>query len=376
MKKILIYSIPYGYGPTGKAIAIANELSPMHMVTLTSFHHSLQIMEGCNNVKIIDCKSRNFSEWDRAIFTDIDILISVMDLRLIKFVAVHFPHIRTVFVDSLFWWRKTFDEIPFDTCDLFLIQTFPGVAERIEQIPLAYRDKFYEVSPITTMYNTPAITHAPNHIVLHFGGVNSLIAHWTMYTEYFEYITETVFQRIRDSDITLTVAGNQDLMNYLTAKYSDLPASTFQCLSNRSFHETLNTASLLITTCGIEATHEAFQYEVPTIFLPPVNGTQLYQSKVLIQQKLPVIHLSTLAYHFDTVIQGNLDYKRETAEISRIINTVFTGSEKIELEGQLARYICNILHDSQYRNDLIKKQNEFSNNAPYNWQEILSEMVS
>ena len=344
MKNILIYSIPFGFGPTGKAIAIANELSAFHNVTLTSFKHSLQIIGENDRIKIVDCKTRNFSEWNLEIFQNTDLLISIMDLRLINYVSENFPHIKTVFVDSLFWWRKSLSDIPFQNCNLFLLQTFPGVREKIEEVPKDYLSKFFEVSPILSVNKVVADdSKEADGILLHFGGVNSLIAQWEMYKQYFEFITSIVINYAKVHKSILTITGNSDLMKHLKNHFELEENILFQCLDNDEFHKKLSETKLFISTCGIEATYEAFAYQIPTIFLPPVNSTQLYQLMSLISLQFPVVISDNLIDNFKKVILAKFDYHTETTEIANALeHTINKNSEKILLQTCLRSFIDNI----------------------------------
>ena len=375
MKNILIYSIPFGFGPTGKAIAIANELSVSHNVTLTSFKHSLQIIGKNDRIKIIDCKTRNFSEWNSKIFQKTDLIISIMDLRLINFISENFPHIKTVFVDSLFWWRKSLSDIPFQNCNLFLLQTFPGVGEKIEEVPKEYRNKFFEVSPILSENKVVMDeSEETDSILLHFGGVNSLIAQWEMYKQYFEFITSIVINYAKVYKSILTVTGNSDLMKHLKKYFRSEENILFQCLDNSVFHQKLSKTKLFISTCGIEATYEAFAYQIPTIFLPPVNSTQLYQLMSLISLQLPVVISENLIDNFQNVILAKFDYHTETTEIANALEyTINTKSERVELETCLISFIEYIKLSNENKMELIYKQNIFSNKTSNKWTDILAQ---
>ncbi len=375
MKNILIYSIPFGFGPTGKAIAIANQLSAFNNVTLTSFKHSLQIIGENDRINVIDCKTRNFSEWDTEIFQTTDLLISIMDLRLINYVSENFPQIKTVFIDSLFWWRKSLLDIPFQNCDLFLLQTFPGVKERIEDVPKIYRNKFIEVSPILSENKIPERNiNKIDNFLLHFGGVNSLIAQWEMYKQYFEFISSIVINYTKAHNSILTVTGNIDLMKHLENYFPLEENIVFQCLDNAEFHRKLSNAKLFVSTCGIEATYEAFNYLIPTIFLPPVNSTQLYQLMSFISLEFPVVISETLVDNFKKVIHEKFDYHTETTEIAKALKcTIDNNSERIILQTCLYSFFDYIETSSENRQKLLMKQSDFLTRSPNKWKDVLDE---
>lgn len=371
-KNVIVYSIPFGFGPTGKAIVIANELARNHSVTLITYQHSLQITTQIEYVEILDCQTRNFFFWDTKIFEKTDVLISIMDLRLLDFVAKKFPNIKTVFVDSLFWWRKSLSDLPFDSCSLFILQSYPGVTEKLKEVPAKFISKFYEVGPILSANKAVENeSQETDSILLHFGGVNSLIAQWEMYKQYFEFITSIVIKYAKTHKCILIVTGNIDLMTELKHCFQFEENTLFQCLDNGEFHKTLSKTKLFISTCGIEATYEAFAYQIPTIFLPPVNSTQLYQLMCLISLQFPVVITESLVNNFKKVILANHDYRSETIEIARVLEClVGNPSERVVMQTGLYSFIDNA-ESKENREKMLLRQNDFLNKGSNKWTDVL-----
>lgn len=238
--KIVIYSIPFGFGPTGKAITISEHLKGTHKIKLATFGHSLQLAEKLSDIDIIDVKSRCFSEWDKQIFEEADLIISIMDLRFVKFVSENYPNLIIVFFDSLFWWRKNFHEFPLESNAYYILQIFPGVLKKVELIPFKYRNKFEISTPLIFQYNIAPKINENSKVVIHLGGVSSLIVDWNRYEAYFITIINCIVNSIQKKEIK--VVGNSQLMealkNYVFDKKIEflcLPHSEFQILINDSF---------------------------------------------------------------------------------------------------------------------------------------------
>lgn len=370
-KNVLVYSIPFGFGPTGKAIVIAKELAKAYSVTLITYQHSLQITEQIEDVEIVDCGTRDFSCWDKGIFEKVDILISIMDLKLLDFVSKNFPDIKTVFVDSLFWWRKSLSDLPFDSCSLFILQSYPGVAEKLKEVPDELRCKFYEVGPILSVDEFDSDKNG--HLLLHFGGVSSLIAKWEWYLLYFEVITSVVIDYAVRYGLELEIAGNSDLMTHLKNRFGAKWGISFSCLNHHDFIKRLVNAGLFITTCGIEATYEAFEHHIPTIFLPPINSTQLYQLASLTNLRFPAITTTGLSDAFNNVIDAGLEYHLETLEIAKALEKVMQqDSERNEIAMRLENFAWEIINNLEYRTSLIEQQKLFCRRNPYSWIEVLT----
>ncbi len=142
-RRILIYSIPFGFGPTGKSIVLANNLSKTHDVQILTFSHSLHLLKKSTyGMNIFDCHSRDIEQWNPSLFEGIDTFISIMDLQVIRSVKTKYRHIKTIFIDSLLSWRinesltNFYEGIEF--IDFYIAQYFPGIESHI--LPEKYRN--------------------------------------------------------------------------------------------------------------------------------------------------------------------------------------------------------------------------------------------
>lgn len=372
-KKIGIYAIPFGFGPIGKAMSLAAELNKLHDVTIITFDHALQIAERNRNLyKIVDCECRDFEKWGSNIFDRIELFISIMDLRFIAYLIKNHPIKRTIFVDSLFWWRKNLNDFDIENTEGFIIQSFPGVAETLKQVSEKYLYKFNIVSPIVYDYQIKPNTTKSNYYLLHFGGVSSLIINWNEYKPYFRMIFDIVYKYIEKSDLNLIVAGNQDVLNYLNTDHNS-DVVRFICGSHYEFQGLLINSTVFISTCGIEATYEAFYHDIPTVFLPPLNSTQLQQTIKLKNHDLPIILSNDLIDEYNCILHISSTYQDQTERLA-----TFIGTMNKKYGQKLKEKIHTALDDfknNYKKTEILKAQNNFYHICKNDGYIVLKNMV-
>lgn len=343
-RKILIYSIPFGFGPTGKAIILANYLRKIHDVKISTFSHSLHLLKKSTyGVDVFDCHSRNVEEWDNSLFENVDTFISVMDLQAIRLVKTKYPHIKTIFIDSLLSWRldESLNQLLEDTkfVDCYIAQYFPGIEDQILQTK--YHENIHVVAPLldknfTLEYkvrnnnsNCPT-EQVSDSLLIHYGGLSSPVIDFDRCLPFLEKTTEIIIKEFHKS-MRLIFAGNIKLMKYLRVVFNQFPDVEFDCFSHSDFQEVLSQAKAYITTPGVESSYESFFWKKPTVFLPPTNSTQLHQ----INKFLEVGCLSTAALFSMEALQEinekDVEYRQKTLELCDFCNKISAGNTYQEM---------------------------------------------
>lgn len=324
-RKILLYSIPFGFGPTGKAIVIASHLSKTHNVQIATFANSLHLFKkSISGMNIFDCHSRNTDDWKACLFQEIDTLISIMDLQVIRSVKSKYPHIKTVFIDSLLSWRideswsNFLEDIKF--IDFYIAQYFPGTETLQEKYP-----NIHIVSPILSkevIFKNKSKLNS-DHLLIHYGGLSSPSVTFQQCLPFLERTTEIIINEFY-AKTRLVFAGNIELMEYLRTFFKDFSNVIFDCFSHTSFQEFLSQSMAYITTPGIESSYESFFLGKPTLFLPPTNSTQLHQIKKFLDMgclsTITTLNMDIL----EDIDSREIEYSQKTLELCNFCNKVST----------------------------------------------------
>ncbi len=350
-RKILIYSIPFGFGPTGKAIIIANHLTNLHSVQIATFAHSLHLLKKSTyGMNIFDCHSRNIEEWDVSMFESIDTFISVMDLQVIRSVKTKYPHIKTIFIDSLLSWRieesltNFLEDIKF--IDFYIAQYFPGIENHISQ------KKYQNIHIVAPLLEKDLILESKNniysdHLLIHYGGVSSPVAHFEKCLSFLEKTTEIIIKEFH-SKMRLFFAGNIELMKHLQIIFNDFPDTVFDCFSHSDFQEILSQSVAYITTPGVESSYESFFHKKPTLFLPPTNSTQLHQIKKFLDMGCLSTVTSSSMNSIQNINAKDTEYRQKTEELCNFCN-------RLSLEPSYKEMIISDIYALTRSENLIEK---------------------
>ncbi len=321
MAHIVLYSIPFGLGPTGKAIVLAQRLSHHHKVVLMTFGDAVHLARASLPYdSVVDCKSRSILAFADQL-QGAHMFISVMDLAAAAEVKRHYPRMHVVMVDSLLFWR--IQEYPADSFDLlrlvdtYVAQYFLGTDEaRVRMFFGDYVSKLHVAKPIVTHQRGCAVRR--RSAVLHFGGVSSPVLPSHSYTCFIRKVTVAA-QDALDGEQML-VAGSNSAVCEIGGRRDEAHQLRVQSLPYDDFQKELAQATLLITTPGIETVYESMASETPIVLLPPVNSTQLTQSELLrvvgYRSAVPDVQRAELA----SLEQASIPYQSKTRRLCTIVN--------------------------------------------------------
>lgn len=295
MSKILLTAENFAFGPIGKLLTIADLLKKAgHKLVFAGYGTSLQLAQSYpfDEVHEIDTDDPNSKSSLLEITSKTDLLVSAMDLQSVL-VAKSLGK-PVVYVDCLFWFWEEIPEALFD------IELYVGERSIIDNKNNENEEKYklriknlYTVSPII-----PEIKKLPRkkQVLISYGGGEA--THWyqvgkdtnypsTMTNILQKYVDWTGFDRV-------IIATGEKILKDLAKKFEGSIFEFTNCGSHAGFLEEMSQSEIILTTCGLVTTQEAFQSETPLIYLPASNNSHYILLDELREQitNLPSVHLA------------------------------------------------------------------------------------
>ncbi|PIZ59465.1 hypothetical protein COY20_01920 [Candidatus Shapirobacteria bacterium CG_4_10_14_0_2_um_filter_40_12] len=272
-KVVIFISNPFGFGPTGKTVALIEELhkswpgkivyaaSPMCQETLPGHIKEKVLIENIDE--------RNEASL-RRVFNKYKNPLIVCTLNRLAIKTAKLMGLRAFFIDSLAWMWK---EIPEEylMADTYYCFNLFDIKERLPK-----RNNIKVIAPIFGIL--PEYKTVKEAFVLfHVGGFinpfqdKMLFAYLNLLTDSFKNFEPTK---------EVVVTGGNDAVSYMESKVKN-SNFRFYTLERDEFLKQLNNTSHFITTSGLTATLEAFALRTPTSFIPPTNLSQWNILKLL-----------------------------------------------------------------------------------------------
>ncbi len=279
MKKVILTSAPYSYGPTSKIISIATELKDKLSFFYVGMEPGLSLVQKCDFIQTIEITHRN--EWNIKAVEQLkksELLITGLDYRCLKISNEY--KVKSVFVDTLFWLR---DEMPpySNLASVYLIQKF-FKADFIEQLEMPHNGQLIEtILPFNLIHSK--IRNQKHDILVNFGGLKSPMCLPDSDLNYILLVSNILNQ----SEVFSSLKSKICLPSYLiqNKEYFEniFPISQIEFPSIELFADLLSNSNILLTSPGLETVLEGLFTNTEIFFLLPYNGTQLFQS--IIYQK-------------------------------------------------------------------------------------------
>lgn len=269
MKNILIFSNPYGYGPCGKALSIAREISNHNKkdrvyVCGSSYFKSIV----GNSCKFISLDERNEKDILKKInkVSGKKYIISSQNRFAIKVAKEN--NIPCAFLDGLSWfWKK----IPDDhyLADIIFWLNYPGIKNKI---PSEFKEKIYIVPGITANLNNDNKLVKREGVIFYIGGCKNPL---TDLPKNYLNLIDKLFELFFNSyDVKIKIASDPFSVDYY--KKNKLVISKYiKVFKHNAFIDQLAISSKLITNGGQTATMESFELKTPMEFFLPINLSQL-----------------------------------------------------------------------------------------------------
>ncbi|MEK7104372.1 MAG: hypothetical protein AAB842_03165 [Patescibacteria group bacterium] len=323
-KTIVVFSNPFGYGPTGIALPVLksflNKLGALGVNII--FAGSDLCMEIASEMPIqfIHLDDRNEVEIEKCL-KEIECphVIGSQNRFCIK--VAKRMNIPCAFIDVLAWFWK---EIPVDHLladEIFWIN-FPQIQKKI---PLG-RKNIHIVSSIITTIPSSGIKKQ-KQLIIHIGGAKYPLM-GTLPYNYLDLISIGINNLPKKSFFNRVLcAGGSEAIAYLRKKVVNKDVLLVS-LPKDKFIEELEKSSYIITTAGVSSTLESFALNVPVSFLLPLNLSHIALKDVFEQQGVFIKSLSWKNY-VNTI--GNLRDSNERdalVEIDKYAKLVSSNDKK------------------------------------------------
>lgn len=270
-KTIVIFSNPFGYGPTGKAIAIGKEFigNGYSNVTFAGSSFVREIVPpSLTFVGVNERDEKDIGNLLRA--TPNPVVISSQNRFAIK--AARSLNIPCAFIDGLSWFWK---EIPEDhlIADEIFWMNYPGLEKKLSKSTRA----IHLVPAIIDIQSTSPIR---SQILIHLGGCRNPLMN-IFPKNYLDLLSNALSGISHQSSLMIT--GGVEVINYLKTKLLPITENkiVLASLKHDEFTTELDRSIHFVTTAGQTATLEAFALGVPTSFLLPMNLSQLALTDLL-----------------------------------------------------------------------------------------------
>lgn len=268
MKNILIFSNPFGYGPSGKALSIARYIHDNNknvVVYLCGGSHFKSIAG--NKYKYIELDERNEQMILDAVnkISGEKFIISSQN-RIVTRVAKKYK-IPCAFLDGLAWFWK---DIPDDHyfADVIFWLNYPNIKKKL---PLKHRKKIFIIHGIVDRINKPHITNRNGGVLFYIGGCKNTL---TPLPENYLNLINALFELfLKNNGKKIKIACDISSATYYKKKSYGI-CDHIETYSHENFIRELAKSSNFITNGGQTAVLEAMSVETPTRFFLPINLSQ------------------------------------------------------------------------------------------------------
>ncbi|MCB9660521.1 MAG: hypothetical protein H6726_22950 [Sandaracinaceae bacterium] len=194
-----------------------------------------------------------------------DVYVAISNNTNVDVVAA--AGVPLVFVDVLFWMKRQRTHA-MDVASVYVIENYPGVDARLADLPV---DGAIRVGPILARSKRASDGRAPVHVSIGGAASPDLVpGRNTQYPTRVVALADRLAQR--EGWPFLEVAMGS------AARASVVPRSRAGAvtLDGATYRRRLTQADALLTSPGLNGPLEAFVAEVPVVFLPPQNLTQVF----------------------------------------------------------------------------------------------------
>ncbi len=267
-KTIVVFSNPFGYGPTGNAIPILKSLSALKNTEIIFAGSGLCLEILPKEYRSHTLDERNEVEIEEYLLTKSNVYVIGIQNRFCIRVAKKLG-IPCAFLDILAWFWK---EIPQDHLiadEIFWIR-FMGIENKPE-----YSKKISIISGIveSTMHN--ASTPNQSSLLIHIGGAKYPVINGIV-KNYLRLLSYGLNALARDNryDVIYFVSS-VDSVEYINTLITPSDVLKIGVMTRDTYLSTLNSCKNFLTTAGVSSTLEALYARKPTSFLLPINLSQM-----------------------------------------------------------------------------------------------------
>jgi hypothetical protein len=274
-KTIVVFSNPFGYGPTGNAIPVIKSL--LEKIKKTEdieivFAGSGLCMEIVSDVPVkkVLVNERDVEKVKEYLKTvENPLVISSQNYFCAR--AAKELGITCAFIDILAWCWKVIPPENFVANEIFWIR-FPDIEKRI---PEEYKNNIHIVSSI--IRRLPAVAVKEKQLMIHIGGAKYPLAEKMPYA-YFDLMAKGLNALKADKNFDRVIfTGGSEAVDYIQPKVNN----DLVVMIKENFIQELNKSAHVLTVAGVTSTFESFSFNVPTSFLLPLNLSHMALEDIL-----------------------------------------------------------------------------------------------
>ncbi len=270
---IVIFSNPFGYGPTGSVIPVIQAFLEQTTATIV-FAGSAFCSEILPpfSIERVTLDERNEEEIERYLQTVSRPFVIGSQNRFCIAVAKRLS-IPCAFIDTLAWFWKEIPPSHLDADEIFWVK-FPGMERKL------LSDKsIHLISSLLTPIPRSAEMRK-DQLIIQLGGVSYPLREG-LPTHYLELLAAAL-NRFSSKKMyrRLIVAAGSEAIHFLRMRITS-PLFELRTFTKAEFVHELERTSHLVTAAGISSTLEAFSAEIPTSFLLPLNLSQVALTDLL-----------------------------------------------------------------------------------------------
>jgi hypothetical protein len=266
-----LLAAPFGFGPLGKAMAIAHEFENRGLTVKVLGDESAQKIATASGLLAGDYEYRAPLDL-RDLNTGV--ALSCLDIST----PITKSGIPLLLVDSLFWLRGLWERFPEHNADRILAQRF--FVDAPQEVRQAVGDRLYMVDAILPASSIdPAINNDGDLVVLYPGGMRSPYLDLEYQGKYLSWGIEVVSEAMRTANVdpsNLVAITPPQLLGSLAARAVENLGGHLES-SVTDLGHLLRDARCLVLAPGIEITLEACAMGKAPHYIPAFNGSHIPQ---------------------------------------------------------------------------------------------------
>jgi hypothetical protein len=270
----------WGFGPTAKAMAIAEELEGRATRVFAGQGSQLELARRGPFERLVeaDTMASPVVPALRRELSTCGVLVAVMNRHIAQWASRQV--IPCIYVDGLAFMRTQAPNIPGGT--RYCAENYPGAAESIGR----WRDRFVGaeiVGPILSHDARPRSGEPDDFFLINFGGLSSREVDPCTLVTYAGAMAQCALEALKGSGGRVVVTGGRPVIEQLDQKalLSIRPGVKLTSLSHTEFMAELRRARLLISSPGKTASNEAAACGVPCVYLPAQSLSQTLTLQIM-----------------------------------------------------------------------------------------------
>lgn len=319
--KILLNAEAFGFGPSASISAIFDIIKdnfPFYTLDYIGQGHTLDLQSKLHYQHIYQYENE---EQFKEIVKNYDFFITALDFEKAKFAKE--TGIKTIVYDTLLWYWK--DKKIIEHADYYITQDFYGVKKLITELGVS--NKTFHSTIIPPLIQKKDVSQkCEDFLLINFGGLENPYWSVNVTATYIKNILTVLLPIVQPIFKKIKIVCSKNHIPYL----QDFPVDT---ASYKEMQNLLQKASYIIATSGLGNIYEIANYQVPCLFLPPVNDSQGQQLEILKRESLIDNQLDW--QEFQQTINYFKEQREVLDEIEQCINTFSFDNFSTQLKKKL-----------------------------------------